>query len=138
LEPSEVLAKPAIAIALRRAIAKRRCLERQYGLIEIAMIAWLAVIDFRARSRNRNDTSTFEVRRGVAGMKKFKRSAMVRHPDDGRLTLAGVLTPGILPIWLLRKRVVSPQIGQAGVAGPVPDRARDLSVGRDDPSKTNP
>jgi len=48
------------------------------------------------------------------------------------------LTPGILPIWLLRKRVVSPQIGQAGVAGPAPDRARDLRVGRDDPSKTNP
>jgi hypothetical protein len=71
-------------------------------------------------------------------MKKFKRSAMVRHPDDGRLTLAGVLTPGILPIWLLRKRVVSPQIGQAGVAGPAPDRAQDLRVGRDDSSKKNP
>jgi hypothetical protein len=53
-------------------------------------------------------------------MNKFKRSALLRHPDDAGLTLAGALTPGILPIWLIRKRIVSPQIGQAGVAGPAP------------------
>ena len=71
-------------------------------------------------------------------MNKFKRTALVRHPDDAGLTLAGALTPGILPIWLIRKRIVSPQIGQAGVAGPAPDRAQDLRFGRDDPRKRAP
>jgi hypothetical protein len=70
-------------------------------------------------------------------MKKFKRSALIRHPDDAGLTLAGALTPGILPIWLIRKRIVSPQIVQAGVAGPAPDRAQEHRFGRDDPRKAS-
>jgi hypothetical protein len=71
-------------------------------------------------------------------MNKFKRSALLRHPDDAGLTLAGALTPGVLPIWLIRKRIVPPQIGQAGVAGPAPDRAQDFPFGRDDPRKRAP
>jgi hypothetical protein len=57
----QALAKPAIAISLRRAAARQSPIkEASAGFIEIAMIARLAVTRFSSARRNRNDTSTFE------------------------------------------------------------------------------